>query len=74
MRLPDNLRALPVKGDKLFLDAKEVGYITSAVASPRLKGNIALGIVRREANKIGTEVLLQMPSDMVPVKIVDLPF
>ena len=74
LRLPDNLRALPVKGDKLFLSDKEVGYITSAVASPRLKANIALGYVRREANQIGTELLLQMPPDKVSVKIVELPF
>jgi len=74
LRLPDNLRALPVKGDKLFLGEKEVGYITSAAASPRLKTNIALGYVRREANQPGTELLLQMPPDKVPVKIVELPF
>jgi folate-binding protein YgfZ len=73
-RLSDNLRALPRKGDKLFLGEKEAGYITSAVASARLKGNFALGYVRREANQIGTELLLQMPPDKVPVKIVDLPF
>jgi folate-binding protein YgfZ len=74
LRLPDNLRALPVKGDKLFLGEKEVGCITSAVASPKLKANIALGCVRREANQTGTELLLQMPPDKVPVKIVNLPF
>jgi folate-binding protein YgfZ len=74
LRLPDNLRALPVKGDKLFLGEKEAGYITSAVASPRLKAGIALGYVRREANQTGTELLLHMPSGKVPVKIVELPF
>jgi folate-binding protein YgfZ len=74
LRLPDNLRALPVKGDKLFLGEKEVGCITSAVASPRLKANIALGYVRREANQVGTELSLQTPPDKIPVKIVDLPF
>jgi folate-binding protein YgfZ len=74
LRLPDNLRALPVKGDKLFLGEKEIGYITSAVASPKLKANIALGCVRREANQPGTELLLQMPPDKIPVKIVGLPF
>ena len=74
LRLPDNLRALPIKGDKLFLGEKEVGYITSAVASPGLKANIALGYVRREANHTGTELSLQMPPERVPVNIVDLPF
>jgi len=74
LRLPDNLPALPVKGDKLYLGDKEAGYITSATASPRLKANIALGYVRREANQTGTELLLQTPSAKVPVKIVELPF
>ncbi|MGD0815834.1 MAG: aminomethyltransferase family protein [Verrucomicrobiota bacterium] len=74
LRLPDDLRALPAKGDKLFLGEKEVGYITSAVASPRLKANIALGYVRREANKSGTDLLLQIPPGKVPVKIVEVPF
>jgi folate-binding protein YgfZ len=74
LRLPDNLRALPVKGDKLFLGEKEVGCVTSAAASPQLKANIALACVRREANQIGTELLLQISPDKVPVKIVELPF
>jgi len=74
LRLPDNLPVLPARGDKLFLRDKEVGCITSAVASPRLKSNIALGYVRREANQPGTELLLQIPPHKVPVKIVQLPF
>jgi len=74
LRLPDDLPALPNKGDKLFLGEKEAGHITSAVRSPRLKANIALGYIRREANQTGGELLLQMPPNKVPVKIVDLPF
>jgi folate-binding protein YgfZ len=74
LRLPDNLPALPDRGDKLFLGEKEAGYITSAVVSPRLKAGIALGYVRREADKAGTELLLQMSSGKVPVQMVDLPF
>jgi folate-binding protein YgfZ len=74
LRLPEDLPALPRKGDKLFLGEKEVGCITSAAASMRLKANIALGLVRREANQIGTELLLQAPSGKIPVKIVELPF
>ncbi len=74
LRLPDDLPALPVKGDKLFLGEKEMGCITSAVASPRLKANIALGCVRREANQPGTVLLLQMVPRRFPVEIVELPF
>jgi folate-binding protein YgfZ len=60
LRLADDLAVLPVKGDKLFHDGKEVGYVTSAVKSPVLKANVALGYVRREVNKAGTELVLRM--------------
>ena len=72
LRLPDDVTKLPNKGDKLFHDGKEMGYITSAVKLPML--NVALGYVRREANKIGTELTLQTSDGPRPVKIVELPF
>ncbi len=56
LRLAGDLSALPVRGDKLFHDGKEVGYITSALASPALKANIALGYVRKEVNQSGDEI------------------
>ena len=56
MRLADDLKSLPGKGDKLFLNEKEAGYITSVSHSPRLKRNMALGYVRKEANTAGTEL------------------
>jgi folate-binding protein YgfZ len=59
LRLADDLKSMPRRGDKLFRDGKEIGYITSAVRSPVLDANIALGYVRREANQIGTELTLQ---------------
>ena len=74
LRLAEDLASLPVKGDKIFSGEKEVGYVTSAVFSPRLKANIALGYVRREANAIGTELLLRNASGESPAKIVELPF
>ena len=74
IRLADDLKSLPVKGDKLFLGEKEVGYITSAVASPTLRANIALGYVRREANKIGTELRVRIGQAESPANITQLPF
>ena len=57
--------ALPSKGDKLLLQGKEVGCVTSAVFSPVLNANIALGYVRREHNAIGTTLdgaeIVQLP-------------
>jgi folate-binding protein YgfZ len=73
LRLADDLKALPNKGDKLFQEGKDVGYVTSAIRSPALNANIALGYVRREANGIGTELRLRTALEESPVKIVELP-
>jgi folate-binding protein YgfZ len=60
------------RGDKLFSDGKEVGYITSALSSPTFQTNIALGYVRREHNAIGTQ--LKTESEDKIATIVALPF
>jgi len=74
LRLADNLKDVPRKGDKLYLGDKEIGYVTSAIASPTLKSNIALAYVRREANQIGAELILQTSAGKSSAKIVQLPF
>ncbi|HTQ50269.1 MAG TPA: glycine cleavage T C-terminal barrel domain-containing protein [Candidatus Acidoferrales bacterium] len=73
LRLANDLKSLPQRGDKLFREDKEVGYVTSAVKSPT-SGNIALGYVRREANQIGTELVLRTAAVESSAKIVELPF
>jgi folate-binding protein YgfZ len=74
LRLADDLKTLPRKGDKLFHGDKEIGYVTSAVKSPALNANIALGYVRREANQMGAELTLQTANQNSVAKIVELPF
>jgi folate-binding protein YgfZ len=74
LHLADDLKSLPQKHDKLFHAGKEVGYVTSAVKSPSLNANIALGYVRREANQIGNELTLRTAMGASTVKIVELPF
>ncbi|MHB8523913.1 MAG: CAF17-like 4Fe-4S cluster assembly/insertion protein YgfZ [Limisphaerales bacterium] len=74
LRLAGELNALPQRGDKLFKDGKEVGYATSAVASPTLKANIALGYVRREASQIGTPLSVRIAAVESPAVVVALPF
>lgn len=74
LRLADGLKVLPKKGDKLLKGDKEIGYVTSALASPALKTNIALAYVRREGNQPGTELTLRTADSDSPVKIVELPF
>lgn len=74
LRLSDDLKSLPAKGDKLFRDGKEVGYITSAVKSPALNTQIALGYVRREANALDTELVLRSGTVEAKAAVVQLPF
>ncbi len=73
LRLPDDLTALPTRGDKLVREGREVGSITSVIRSPDV-GVVALGYVRRECNTIGTELLLRTGEIEVPAKIIPLPF
>jgi len=74
LRLADSIKVLPQKGDKLYRGDKEVGYVTSALASPTLKCNIALGYVRREHNQIGAELTWRTRAGESPARIVELPF
>ncbi len=74
LRPADDLKSLPARGDKLFRDGKEIGYLTSAVKSPALDAIIALGYVRREANQTGTELVLRTTAGESSAKIVELPF
>jgi folate-binding protein YgfZ len=74
LSLADDLKNLPKKGDKLFHDGKEVGFVTSATVSPRLKANIALGFVKREVNQPATELTLRTADGESRARIVELPF
>lgn len=74
LRLTDDSKTLPVKGDKLFHAGKEVGSITSATASPMLKATIALGYVRKEVNQVGVELTLCKANSRCGATIVETPF
>ncbi len=74
LRLDGSLKSLPQRGDKLLRDVREVGYITSAAFSPKAGGNVALGYVRREANQIGSELVLRTTEGESPVEIAGLAF
>lgn len=65
---------LPQKGDKIFKDAKDAGYVTSAVASPKSGAKVALGYVRKEVNQIGTDLVVQAADGNIPATISGLPF
>jgi folate-binding protein YgfZ len=74
LRLANSLTELPRKGDKLFFNEKEVGYLCSAIHSPALNANIGMGYVRREHNDIGTELKLRSAAGESVATIVSLPF
>ena len=71
LRLSSQLTELPKRGDKLYHGEKEAGYITSALASPALKANIALGYVRREHNQPGIELTLRSASGESAVRLAE---
>jgi len=74
LRLADDLKSLPLTGDKLFHGDKEVGHITSVIHSPKLKANLALGYVRREAGMKGTDLKLRSAVGDSKARIVEWPF
>jgi folate-binding protein YgfZ len=74
LRLADGLAKLPVKGDKLFHEGKEVGYVTSVLDSKALGAKVALGYVRKEVNQIGSELVLKTDGQESAVTVAGLPF
>ncbi len=70
----DSSLPLPVKGDKLFHDNQEVGWVTSAAWSPRLQRAVALGYVRREHLVAGTLLRIDRQGTPVIAEVTTLPF
>ncbi|MFM2295262.1 MAG: hypothetical protein RLZZ350_1675 [Verrucomicrobiota bacterium] len=71
LRLANDLKTLPARGAKLFAAGKEVGCLTSTIFSPTFQANLALAIVRREANAPGSALTL---ADGSAATVVALPF
>jgi len=65
---------LPLPGDKILKDDREVGQITSATRSERLQSIIALGYVKYGHFEPGNEVKVKHQFDSSPARIVELPF
>ena len=58
----------------IFIDSDQVGYVTSAVYSPRLKKNIALAIMNADHSSLDTVAIVETPDGNYPIKIVKKPF
>jgi aminomethyltransferase len=59
---------------EILKDNQQVGKITSAVYSPRLKQNIALAMVTINQSEIGTVLDVKMNDKIVKATIVEIPF
>ena len=58
----------------IFIDSKEVGFVTSAIHSPRLNKNIAMAIVSIDYSSLNTAASVETPHGTYPVKVVEKPF
>lgn len=74
LRLSEPAGSLPVAGDVVTHDGREVGRVTSAVRSPSLGADIALGYVRREHDRPGTSVRVGGEGRARQATLVPLPF
>jgi folate-binding protein YgfZ len=74
LKLAPDLKSMPQRGDKLFFEGRETGYLTSILASARLGRTIALGYVRREKNQVGAELILKSGSGESVARVAELPF
>jgi glycine cleavage system T protein len=62
------------RGDKVFQEEKEVGWVTSGVYSPSLRRAIAMGYIRREAMEPGTSLRIEHGGTSIPSQVTPLPF
>jgi glycine cleavage system T protein len=65
---------IPHKGAKLLSGDREVGWISSAVKSPRRGKSIALGFPLRDFSKPGTELDVEVEGNRLPAIVHALPF
>jgi len=68
-RIELNMTRWPVLREGL-----SIGYVTSAIHSPRLRRNIGYAMVPMEAAKLGTKLVVCMPSEERAATVVPKPF
>jgi glycine cleavage system T protein len=65
---------IPANGDKIFKEAKEIGYVTSVLKSATIGSIIALGYVKYGFFDSGNEIEIETQSGRVPATVAELPF
>lgn len=74
IKMGPEAQVLPQKGDKIYWGDKEIGYVTSAIASPTLKTNVALSYLRREHNQMGDTVTVRTGDIVQSAVVATVPF
>jgi glycine cleavage system T protein len=67
-------KVVPNQGDKVKMDGKEIGFVTSALQSPTLGSVIALAYLKYGFFVSGNNVEIESSSMMIPATVVELPF
>jgi tRNA-modifying protein YgfZ len=70
----ENSDCVPAHGDRIRSGDREIGRVTSAVASPALGRAIALGYVHRDFAEPGTTMVLIRDDRALPAVVTKLPF
>jgi folate-binding protein YgfZ len=65
---------VPARGDRILASDKDIGMVTSGVASVALLVPIALGYVQRDLAAAGTAVSIAHADDRLAAKVVETPF
>jgi aminomethyltransferase len=65
---------LPVRGDRIFKEEKDIGQITSVTRSEALGAIIALGLLKYGSFDAGTHVQIKSGDSILEAQVVDLPF
>lgn len=77
------IAALSIEGDRLpfcrdpwpvMADGEQVGVISSAIWSPRLEANVALGMLAIEHTEVGSTLVVETPDDAHRAVVATAPF
>ncbi|MDD5503904.1 MAG: glycine cleavage system aminomethyltransferase GcvT [Candidatus Omnitrophica bacterium] len=67
-------RQSPRHGDKIYIEEKEAGYVTSGSFAPSLGIGVGMGYVENGYDWIGARVLIKNERFELPARITDKPF
>jgi aminomethyltransferase len=67
-------KAIPRHEQKVYLNNKEIGWISSGMFAPTLKKSLALAFIDKGTAKTGTSVEVEIRKKKVEAEIVKLPF